>query len=922
MNILRHIGLVIVLLIGFVSSAESALRPWEIFTPEEFSEHDRTLVQSLFTDNMEARGPGYIAHTFGRFPADQRDSIVESTLRLRTPNMTYEDISHLMEKISYWTDLSNRRLTVELVQQLIPIVGEEDKPWKHFQILQDLPTLDAKRNFVDFVCGCSLFTSSPPVQEESDNYHILLMRILCKSPNDQRESLVTCVGRICGPNAQSKEQEGVMNTLVKFSNNEDRDRFVTSVLKTDLLSLYEGDKHTVLSALQQISAEDKRKDVLEFLSNLGFISREISARDFYSLFTRFSWLSSVNRQRRWDFILRSDILTPTMSVSERVNVVNAINDSMLSANHPGGRAEEFNQRLINMAVSFMTPETTGDDRKEILLLLRYKEASWEQKELLVSYASQLCTPNMTSHDRLVILKALSKSIDDFLYPEVLQYRFQFASAYLQEATLQGIITQDNIFTWTYAFLEEALRVGPIWRGHRIEDGDDHSGRRLRAGVPINIVRGAAIQLGEQQANPTQDPRFGALPTNIDVVGQEAIIAQRRTIKETYETLATSEETATVISRNLPPLGTEDEVFVVQTTKLNRALEFLLKTQRLSAVQKGKLINALLGMNILTDQSDPVVVKKIRDLSPETQEMVDRLIGQGNDRQIPRHGASNVASYRRYSHPDLPNIRQFFALIYNLLDQQMGAPADTKGFTRSWLAETFANDPAAWDKFKRAFEYDFHIDLPGTVGEALEHEPLLETHLTSCLENLLKDEDLSETVTHKDLHKALQNLARSYGVALKERYTPLIEALAMIMRGHNGNLDSLEEQNRPACAEGAYLGIIKVLQEIPNVSHIVGTSLAHIDVVACGGGVRPAASDISAISLGAAQDTAEQARALREAQDAAYEASLAADHERDRLRVEQQQSSQAAAAAEETPVETPEERRARLAAAADARLTKK
>ena len=166
MNILRHIGLVIVLLIGFVSSAESALRPWEIFTPEEFSEHDRTLVQSLFTDNMEARGPGYIAHTFGRFPADQRDSIVESTLRLRTPNMTYEDISHLMEKISYWTDLSNRRLTVELVQQLIPIVGEEDKPWKHFQILQDLPTLDAKRNFVDFVCGCSLFTSSPPVQEE------------------------------------------------------------------------------------------------------------------------------------------------------------------------------------------------------------------------------------------------------------------------------------------------------------------------------------------------------------------------------------------------------------------------------------------------------------------------------------------------------------------------------------------------------------------------------------------------------------------------------------------------------------------------------------------------------------------------------------------------------------------------------------
>jgi hypothetical protein len=609
---------------------------------------------------------------------------------------------------------------------------------------------------------------------------------------------------------------------------------------------------------------------------------------------------------------------------------NAINDSMWSPEQWGNRAEAFNQRLIDMAVSFMTPETTSDDRKEILLLLKHKETSWEQKELLVSYASQLCTPNMTSHDGLAILNALSDSRDHFLHPEVLQYRFQFASAYLQEATLQGIITQDNIFTWIHAFLEEAVRVGPIWRGHRAQDGNDFSGRRLRAGVPINVVRGAPIQLGQEQDNPRSDARFGALPANIDVVGQEAILAHRRAIKRTYETLATSEETAAIISTHLPLLGTEDEVFFVQTTKLNRALEFLLKTQRLSAVQKGKLINALLGMSILTEQSDPVVIKRIRELSPEIHAIVDQLIGQGTPPRIPRHGISNVESYRRYSHPDLPNIRQFFALIYNLLDQQMGAPVDPKGFTRSWLAETFANNPVAWDKFQRAFEHDFHVTLPGTVGEALEHAPFLETHLASCLENLLKDEQLPESVTHTDLCKSILNLARSYGVAFKERHAPLLEALAMIMRGHNRNLDSLEERNSPACAEGAYLGIIKVLQEIPNVSHIVGTSLARIDVAACGGVVRRAAPDISAISLGAAQDTVEQARALREAQDAEYAASLAADVARARIA-----EQGAAAAAEEASSpelaendsvphheETPEQRRAKLAAAADARRSEK
>jgi hypothetical protein len=286
MNTFRHIGLIFILLMGFLSSAESALRPWEIYNPQEFSQHDRTLVQSLFTEGMEARGPGYIAHTFARFPADQRDSIVASTLQLRTPNMDYGKISHLMEQIFHCTDFSNRTLTVEIVQQLILRVGGEDSPWHHIQILRELPTPDAKRHFMDFVRHCSLFDNvssaqERPEQEREDNDRMFLMRVLCESPdNDQRASLVACAARICGPNAAVKEQGLVMRPLVKISNNEDRDRFVTSVLGTGLLSLYEDDKDTVISALQPISDEGERNNVLEFLTlpvtevtpreNLGF----------------------------------------------------------------------------------------------------------------------------------------------------------------------------------------------------------------------------------------------------------------------------------------------------------------------------------------------------------------------------------------------------------------------------------------------------------------------------------------------------------------------------------------------------------------------------------------------------------------------------------------------------------------------------
>ena len=47
----------------------------------------------------------------------------------------------------------------------------------------------------------------------------------------------------------------------------------------------------------------------------------------------------------------------------------------------------------------------------------------------------------------------------------------------------------------------------------------------------------------------------------------------------------------------------------------------------------------------------------------------------------------------------------------------------------------------------------------------------------------------------------------------ERLMPVTEALFMVMRGHNDSLLNSAEPNRPACAEGAYLGILKAISEM-------------------------------------------------------------------------------------------------------------
>ncbi len=52
---------------------------------------------------------------------------------------------------------------------------------------------------------------------------------------------------------------------------------------------------------------------------------------------------------------------------------------------------------------------------------------------------------------------------------------------------------------------------------------------------------------------------------------------------------------------------------------------------------------------------------------------------------------------------------------------------------------------------------------------------------------------------------------------------------MVMRGHNEILLDTAEPNRPACAEGAYLGILRAVSEMVSYS---GNAFLGLDIIDC------------------------------------------------------------------------------------------
>ena len=422
---------------------------------EDLSEHDRALVERLVRPLLEDGsgsgriGAGIIANYFKQIPINQRDSVVETFFRLKSPPRGFTSIHSCIDAIYTYMEPLQRGDIIGLVQELMDMTETSAINLSDFsQIFHKLPTLDDKRNFVGFFRNRNLSLWLQPSKLLPENYQLMnLMESLSNTPdNDEKENIVNWVEKIYGQtlstmnggyrNSSSFSLSAFLKELSTFSNNEDRDRVMASVLRPGLLSMVrsnilDANIYKVLQALKIVADDQARNDLLDFLLASGLISKGLGPDIFSKSFMGFSKLPPEERQQGFELFSNVGVVNPEMSMFDRSKIISSTVYSLFE--HPVLARRGFFRQWVTITASFMTQETTIDDRQAILDLLGIKtDASWEEKELLVQCASQLCTATMSSHDRLVILQALATDRTSFLHPEVFQYRFEFASSYLHE----------------------------------------------------------------------------------------------------------------------------------------------------------------------------------------------------------------------------------------------------------------------------------------------------------------------------------------------------------------------------------------------------------------------------------------------------------------------------------------------------------
>jgi hypothetical protein len=311
-----------------------------------------------------------------------------------------------------------------------------------------------------------------------------------------------------------------------------------------------------------------------------------------------------------------------------------------------------------------------------------------------------------------------------------------------------------------------------------------------------IKREHVMQLRSQYPGVVSD--FDGSFQQISIDDQEALLRQRELVIKAFKELALSEATAQLVTANLPV--TESNI-------------------------KEKFINAAADMQTLLEQALAMNDLKFTDGQKFRLKTALRslLLLKGNDDKIERHVTSSLESYANYAYHGLPNIRQLFVLAYNLLSGP-NVEQQQKEFVVAYLANS-----DRWNTVKTIF------DIKNTLGQELQKS----NNVVNALCNLMKDPELKKDhglSIHqlKALYsKIMPKIKNDFALIRLEKLNPLTEALFMIMRGHNNGLENSKEDNEPACAEGAYLNIMKVFEEIEQTKNVM-EDIRRIKVVLCDG----------------------------------------------------------------------------------------
>ena len=186
-----------------------------------------------------------------------------------------------------------------------------------------------------------------------------------------------------------------------------------------------------------------------------------------------------------------------------------------------------------------------------------------------------------------------------------------------------------------------------------------------------------------------------------------------------------------------------------------------------------------------------------------------------------HAVSSAAHYQASSIHGLPRIAELFVLAYRVYHHQ-----DTHAFVKVWFVE----NQQRWKRVVQLFGDKFpHLRSNKEIGQALMADEVKGSPFIKLISEVL--EGKSESLSPQQA-KFIRPLLSSYRKESLERMMPLIEALFMTARGHNAELENPTETDRPACANGLQLQLLKAIAE----SKVAGAGatglLAGVTIEAC------------------------------------------------------------------------------------------
>ncbi len=427
-----------------------------------------------------------------------------------------------------------------------------------------------------------------------------------------------------------------------------------------------------------------------------------------------------------------------------------------------------------------------DAHTKVQFLNALKRIRYSRREKMINAGRRLFHDGITLPERFMLFRAMKVMPEDQIplrLANTLERIQDRGPDFFADAGLLLSLMQIRVFTDEELGIASAASAVPIPRPVMAPSASE------AAPIPRPAILPSA-------ASAAPIPRPVVVPSAA-ITGQEAVIGRggenKRKIIEAYREIASKPG----IREMLPEEDMVDASFAKIVPELKRKFE-LISIMNWGKSKRGSILGA-------------------------AERGLEVLEGKRAGHRISSAAAYKGSEFRDAS--DIPSIWALFVLAYRLYET-----VEPREYVTAWLAE----DPIRWTVAKRIFAEKFpKVMGHKTLGEALVQDEAGGGKFIKLLADLVDatgDEDAMRiNITQARFAK---RIAKDYRNKVFEDLMPLIDMLFMLVRGHNTKLEDMTEGDRPACAEGAQLNLLRIIAENSKVGGDAARLLSGVTVERC------------------------------------------------------------------------------------------